>query len=307
MNSILRRLKNAFETGGIKEVVRKIYWKIIYDKNGVKIRENITSKELEYGLCKLGTRNYQVVVSLTTYPKRFPYIEMCLKSIVLQNSKPDRIIIYLGSDSVGVELPYQMKQFESYGVEFRYDEKENLRSHKKYFYVMQEFPDAVVVTADDDIIYPVDWLESLLRSYENYPDCISARRVHKVVRNKSGILKEYNHWRDQYRNALTPTHSIIATGNAGILYPPHAIDNRAFNVTNIKKYCFAADDIWLKCMALLKGTKYVWVPNDEVDLPEVSGGKETALSKDNVVENQNDRYLKLVMEQYNITDAMFFE
>lgn len=299
------RLNNAFQTGGLKEVMRKLYWKIAYLYNGEQIKKQVIRKNLEYGLCKKNTRKYMVVVSLTTYPKRFKDIELCLKSLILQNEKPDKIIVYLGSDSVGIKLPASMKKFENYGVEFKYDESDDLRSHKKYFYAMQEFPDAVVVTADDDIIYPCDWLKSLLNSYEKHPNCISARRVHRMLLDANGKLKPYNHWLDQYRKTLNPSHSLIATGNAGVLYPPCSIDKRAFEIDNIKKLCFGADDIWLKCMALLHGTKYIWVPNNIIDLPEIVGEKKNTLSKSNVIENKNDEYLKSVMEHYGIKDKMF--
>lgn len=306
MDSIYRRLKNAYETGGINEVSRKLYWKIVYKRNAKKIRKNVSKAKEEFGLTKVANRSYFVVVSLTTYPKRFPYIDLCLKSLILQDDKPDRIIVYLGSDSVGVELPENMSKFKQYGVEFRYDENEDLRSHKKYFYAMKEYPEAVVVTADDDIIYPGNWLHSLLMSYEMHPDCVSARRVHLMTRKEDGKLKEYNHWIDQYRKKLEPSMELIATGNSGVLYPPHCISDQAFVIEDIKKYCYEADDIWLKCMALLRGTKCVWVANDEVDLPEVGGGDETALSRTNVVENRNDIFLRRLMKHYNITEDMFF-
>lgn len=306
MNSVFGRLKNAFETDGLKEVGRKLYWKLIYTRNGTKIKNWVVKNNPEYGLCKENRRKYQVIVSLTTYPKRFNSIELCLKSLVLQNEKPDRIIVYLGSDAIGVKLPERVRQFEKFGVEFRYDKKNNLRSHKKYYYAMQEFPEAVIVTADDDIIYPPNWLQSLLQSYEKNPNCISARRVHLMVRGKDGKLKKYNHWIDQYRKEFNPSNSLIATGNSGILYPPHSIDDKAFDVDKIRKLCLNADDIWIKCMAILKGTKYVWVQNNEVELPGVEEKEGTTLSKINVGENKNDMYLKRVMECFDLTDDMFF-
>lgn len=307
LKTIYGRLKNSFETGGLSEIIRKIFWKSVYLYNGEKIRKKVARQKLEYGLCKKNMRKYQVIVSLTTYPGRFNNIEMCLKSLVLQNEKPDKIIVYLGSDAVGIDLPESMKKFEKYGVEFKYDTTDNIRSHKKYYYAMQEFPEAVIVTADDDIIYPQDWLCSLLQSYEKYPNCISARRVHLMVRDECGKLKVYNHWIDQYRKEVNPSFSLIATGNAGVLYPPHCIDIQAFNIEKIRKLCLQADDIWLKCMAQLHGTRYVWVKNNEVDLPEVQGEKKTSLSEANVMENKNDLYLNCVMKNYRITDDLFFE
>lgn len=275
--------------------------------NGKRIQAEVERKGLAFGLCKNNERDFKVVVSLTTYPQRFAHIELCLKSLILQEEKPDHIIVYLGSDACDIELPNSMRQFEKYGIEFRYDPKKNLRSHKKYFYAMQDFPNAVVVTADDDIIYPSDWLKSLLQSYRKFPDAISARRVHLMRRAEESLLLPYNYWKDQYRKCLMPSHSLFATGNAGILYPPNCLDGRVFDDEAFVKLCYEADDVWLKCMALLKNTKVVWVPNNEVDLPEVEDDMQTGLSQTNVGANKNDMYLKNVMEAYNIEGKRFFE
>lgn len=305
--NLFGRVVNAIKTGGLKEVIRKIFWKFVYLINGTIVKVKVRRQNPEYGLCPDNTRDYNVIVSLTTYPERFNTIELCLKSLVMQNSKPNRIIVYLGSDSSEAPIPNQMKQYEKYGVEFRYDNNDNLKSHKKYFYAMQEFPNDVIVTADDDVIYPRDWLQSLLLSYENNRNCISARRVHLMVLNGEGELKKYNYWIDQYRKELGPSHSLIATGNSGVLYPPNSIDKRAFNVDAIKSYCFDADDIWLKCMALLAGTKYVWVPNNVVDLPAASKDGGSTLSQVNVYEQKNDLFLSKLMDIYNIHPDEFFD
>jgi hypothetical protein len=247
-----------------------------------------------------------VVVSLTTYPKRFEDMELCLRSLTLQKEKPDRIIVYLGSDAKDVELPTEIKKYKELGIEFRIDENHNYRSHKKYYYAMQEFPDAVIVTADDDIIYPKNWLHSLLDSYRKYPNAISARRVHLMRLDDNGKLCPYNMFFDQYRKVKVPSFALIATGNAGILYPPHCLDQQVFDSKAFMECCFEGDDIWLKCMSLIKGTKVVWVPNWEVDLPEVEQAGKTALSNQNVWENKNDQYLKNMMDQYGIEPQDFF-
>ncbi len=304
---ISERLKNAYKSGGISEIARKLTFHQIYKMNGKKIQATVEKKDFEFGLCKSNEREFEVVVSLTTYPQRFYHMELCLKSLILQEVKPDRIIVYLGSDAYNIELPNSMRKFEKYGIEFRYDLKKNLRSHKKYFYAMQDFPNAVVVTADDDIIYPSDWLKSLLQSYRAFPEAISARRVHLMKRTEESLLMPYNHWKDQYRKCFMPSHSLFATGNAGILYPPNCLDSRVFDDDAFVKLCYEADDVWLKCMALLKNTKVVWVPNNEVDLPEVENNFQTGLSQSNVGENKNDMYLKNVMEAYDIEANDFFQ
>lgn len=303
-----RRLKNAYKAGGIKEICRKGFFKYIYIKNGRKIGKQVQEREPEIGV-SCNEREVQVVVSLTTYPVRFESIEMCLKSLVIQTYKPNHIIVYLGSDSIGIEIPKSVRMYEKYGVEFKCVYSENLRSHKKYYYVMQEYPEAIVVTADDDIIYPIDWLESLMDSYRKFPNAISARRVHYIEYENDGKIKKYNHWIDQYRKCKYPSNRLIAIGNGGILYPPHCLDDRVFDKSVFTTICFEADDIWLKCMAVLKGTRVVWVKNYCVDLPEVVNCKGVSLSDENVwgEENRNDKLLRNVMDYYHLPEELFLD
>ena len=50
-------------------------------------------------------RGSKDIVSLTSYPKRFRYLHLTVKSLLLQTVKPDKIILYLGDDARDVPLP----------------------------------------------------------------------------------------------------------------------------------------------------------------------------------------------------------
>lgn len=303
--NVLIRVKNAYSYGGVKEIIRKSLFFIIYKfNNKITIRRN-KDAVVEYGLNML-KRKDNIVVSLTSYPERFKYIGVCLKSLVIQSCKPDKIIVFLGNDSKEDDITDDMHSFEKYGVEFRIDEKMNLMPHKKYFYAMQEFPNSIIVTADDDVIYPRDWLESLYRSYQKYPNSISARRVHLMKRNEWGLVP-YDHWEDQCRRIDKPSMSLIATGNSGVLYPPHCLGNDAFDVAAIQKLCLRADDIWLKCMEVKNKIPVVWVKNWEVSLSDVTLSSENMLSNENVFTGKNDRVLESVMKYCNLIPDDFFD
>ena len=51
------------------------------------------------------SRQQKIIVSLTSYPKRFRYLHLTVKSLLLQTVKPDKIILYLGDDARDVPLP----------------------------------------------------------------------------------------------------------------------------------------------------------------------------------------------------------
>lgn len=303
--NVLDRLKNAYAGGGLREIARKSFFHCIYRINNYKTKFIVNHKKIEYGLNTTEAREKKVIVSLTSFPPRFANIQLTLKSLLLQSQKPDRIIVYLGSDSSREQFTNEMLELEQYGVEYHIDGVRNLKSHKKYFYAMQEFPDDVVVTADDDVYYPSNWLSGLLKSYKKFPKAVSARRVHLMKKNREELAL-YNYWEDQCRRVKLPSFSLIATGCSGILYPPHCFKPETFDEATFKELCFDADDIWLKCMEVLNDVPVVWVKNWEVDLLDVADSTKGALSSLNVDYRKNDAYLHNVMDHFKIPVENFF-
>ena len=301
--NIVKRIKNTISYGGIQEVIRKAFFLMIYNCAAFFTVQNIKRKKIENGLNR-NKRDTLIVVSLTSFPPRFPYIGLCLKSLVMQKVKPDKIIVYLGCDTKKEQLTKEMLEFQKYGVEFRFDEKLNLMPHKKYFYAMQEYPDAIIVTADDDVVYPTNWLKELYASYKNYPDAISARRVH-YIQIKDDSLLPYDHWKDQCRNHLKPSMRLIATGNAGVLYPPHCFDNEAFNVDAINELCLRTDDLWLKCMEIRNHKPVVWVKNWKVKPATIDRENNSKLQDENIFTGNNDLILKKIMSKYLLSAKDF--
>ena len=62
-------------------------------------------------------RDVPIVISLTSYLVRFSYLPFCLKSLLYQTVKPDKIILWLGSDTKERQIPPKLKVFEKFGVE----------------------------------------------------------------------------------------------------------------------------------------------------------------------------------------------
>ena len=298
--TVCKRAWNTLRTGGIRELFRKIYYHAVYRLSSYRTRRRVLSSPLEYGLYQGEMRKNPVVVSLTSFPARFSGICLCLKSLLLQNEKPDRIVVWFGSDTKESDLTEEMRDLTRYGIEYRFDPDRNLLAHKKYWYAMQEFENALIVTADDDLFYPPDWLSSLLSLHERCPDCVIARRVHRMKGDGKGGLAPYNLWIDQYRRERGPSLALFATGGSGALYPPGLLPPETFSLDAINSLCREADDVWLKCMELLAGVRVVWVPSREVDQLGVEARQAAALSDRNVGECLNDRLLRRVIDAYGI-------
>jgi len=131
----------------------------------------------------------------------------------------------------------------------------NLKPHKKYQYAMEEYPDSLIITIDDDLIYHKDFIKSLYEGHEKFPDCVIAIRGHEITFNNDGTIKPYNEWNKQVMHSYYPSMKLFAAGGSGgVLYPPYALNKRAFDKKIVERLCLNADDIWLKMMEVLNGT-----------------------------------------------------
>lgn len=202
-----------------------------------------------------------IVVSLTSYPARFATLHLCIKSLLNQKQKPSAIVLYLDKNISREQIPQQILALEKFGLTIK-NICDDLKPHKKYFYAMKEFPYAAIITADDDLIYSKDVLQSLVKSFQKFPKAISARRVHKIARSLDGKALPYNSWNFEYKNLREPSQELCATGGGGTLYPPRIFNTNKnyFLEENIQKYCLRADDIWLKFIELTENIPVVWVP-----------------------------------------------
>ena len=167
----------------------------------------------------------------------------------------------------------------------------NLKPHKKYFYVLQEYSSSIVITVDDDLIYNEDMIECLLKSYLKYPQAISAMRTHLMKRNGNKFDKYLNFLREQNMIINKPSMSLMATNGAGTLFPPNIINLDYFNEELITNLCINCDDIILKIFETISDIPVVQ-PRKYNKLKFVQNTQETSLWKINKLPDGNDKALE---------------
>lgn len=245
-------------------------------------------------------RDKQIIVSLTSFPARFEYLYLVIESIFRQTVKPDRICLYLDEGIDKSSLPTDLLNLEKYGLEIKIGGAQ-IKPHKKYYYAMQENPDSIIITVDDDHIYRRNVIEKLMSSYARYPHDVSCMRAHRIQFNPDHSVKAYNDWDYECRKyIMQPRMDLIATGIGAVLYPPHCLPKDTFDIKEIQELSLAADDIWLKVMEMLNGTKVVAVEGKKVNPISVDTIDVTPLASQNVNESKNDVYLKNLIEKYGI-------
>lgn len=189
----------------------------------------------------------ELVVSLTSYPKRFPTLAKTLKSLLDQTVKPDRTVLWLAQGDIP---PPDIAALEAHGLEIRFCE--DLRSYKKIIPSLREWPAAYVAIADDDTYYAPDWLELLVSGSE--PGVVSCRRAHRV-RRVNGSMAPYVTW-EWNIIGRGEVDDLFPTGCGGVLYPPGSLAPEVFDEGTFQRICPDADDVWLYMMARRAGTLY---------------------------------------------------
>ena len=137
--------------------------------------------------------NPKVIVSLTSYPYRFKKPEMikCLKSLVNQETKvPYRIVFNIFEGDIK-EMSSELVTFvKEHNIEL-YVCPLDLRSHKKYYYVMQKYSNLPIITVDDDIVYSKHLVTDLYNSYMKYSKCVSACYLYRMAFDDNGYPQMY--------------------------------------------------------------------------------------------------------------------
>jgi hypothetical protein len=247
---------------------------------------------------KLNSSEQKVVVSLTSFPARIDYVWICIESIIRQSVKPDLIILWLAESQFrGLDsLPTKLLQQQGKGLKIIFCD--DLRSHKKYYYAFNEYPNDLVITFDDDVYYPKDTIKELIEIHEKFPDCICCNRGHIIKMNKDKTIAPYREWETNNKNYKNPSKLIFPTGVGGVLYPPKSVDSEVFNKENIVNLCFFADDLWLKIMSLKNKTNVVKTKNFPDTLFTIKSSQKESLAKVNVLQNKNDEQLQFILEEY---------
>jgi len=247
-------------------------------------------------------KNQKLIVSLTSFPERIPDIFFNLYSLLNQTIQPDMLVLWLAEEQFPnkeKDLPKRLLDLQKYGLTIKWCK--DIKSYKKLIFSLKEFPNDIIVTADDDIYYPENWLELLYNSYLNEPKYIHCHRAHKVTFNKNKELASYNEWQ---KCITTDNVSYLNffTGAGGILYPPNSLYKDTLNEELFMALCPTADDIWFWAMAVLNNTKIRVVQENINNFifinPELEFRMTDAISlyKINLIEN--DRQLKKVFDHY---------
>jgi hypothetical protein len=234
----------------------------------------------------------QFIITLTSYGKRLkrtaPY---AIASLLSQKTAPDRIILWTVCSE---KIPGKLQKLMEYGLEVKFCE--DIRSYKKLIPALQKFPEDVLVTADDDILYPADWFSKLKNAYQYNPSSIYCHRAHEILFDENKKILPYLDWRWEVKSIEQPKR-LFPTGVGGILYPPHSLDSHVTDVSLFTRLAPFADDIWFWAMTRLAGTQVSLVKDNYNEVFSLDTSV-SSLAEYNNDRKGNDEQLAAVLTEF---------
>lgn len=275
MNRILANIRQKFWKAGVTASV---------------FLKNLTSRQPVNG-------GKGVVVSLTSYGRRARRnVFLTIESIAQGTHRPERVILWLDEEDLLRKPPAGLRRLQKRGLEIR--RCEDMGPHKKYYPYILENPDctAHLVTADDDMLYPAEWLSLLVDSAEQHPDNVISLRARaiSVTHNEADgepQLAAYSTW--LRRESSEAGALVFPTGTSGVLYPKVVQDAlREAGDGSTGPFRFV-DDVWLHSKTIEAGFVARQAFDRAIDYPMQFLSQGNALFRRNVTNNENDEQVML--------------
>jgi len=196
-------------------------------------------------------RDPEVVVTLTSFPARIEHAWIAIETLFRQDPTPDRIVLVLADGAFPSRaLPRKLVQQQRRGLEVLWVAGDS-GSFDKLIPTRLVYPDAVLVTVDDDAMY-APWVVSCLTAHSRlHPGTVVGHRGWELGRDDRGPLP-YVDWAVASRD--TPAERVFLTGVGGVLYPPRVLPIELLaDVDLARNLCPTNDDVWFWAVARVAG------------------------------------------------------
>ncbi len=258
-----------------------------------------------------------IIISLTSIPSRFKELPIVLESLCHQSVKPDKIILWLSKEYKNKKfghlsmktIPENILNFQKRGITIRFTQ--DIGPYTKIIPTLKLYPNAVIITVDDDLMYKPDLVKYLYEKHRQLPDHIICSRYRNMVKKNENELIPYNNWElncwlENCKSKIHETNSFFNSG-FGTLFPPQSLptvtaDEKIF--TELSPY---ADDVWLNAMRLLNNVKVSCIKKPQYIY--LYGHKNNSKAPDtlrsiNMNRKQNDIQLKQVFDRYDLYERI---
>lgn len=248
---------------------------------------------------------FNVIISLTSFPERINTVNQTIESLLNQEVKANKIILWLAPEQFPnkeADLPKQLLNLKEKGLII--DWYHDIRSYKKLIPTLKKYPDSIIITADDDIIYNKTCVKTLINTYYSNIYNIIANRITRLYykeKNLEILPRKLYTKNNNYLPILKQASCFnMQTGCAAVLYPPHCFYKDILNEDLIQKLAPTNDDQWFWAMGILNGFSVMMPKEPQFNLKYVENTQEgSCLWK---INDKGDKLyfkdLKKILEHY---------
>ena len=233
-----------------------------------------------------------VIVSLTSIPSRLGLVDITIRSLLAQELSPFKIILWLNEDWQ-LKIPNRLKNLQNEHFEIRYCP--GTSSYRKLIPTLKAFPQHPIVTVDDDVIYPKNWLEGLYEAHKTAPDHVVCQYARTIARTK-GVTAPYSKW-PFLRKEQLESNNILPIGFGGVLYPNNSFGEDVFSETVYMELAPKADDLWFRAQTALNDKKILKLREFAQPIPIINS-QTVSLKKTNVRGDSNRKQWDALCDHY---------
>jgi hypothetical protein len=242
-----------------------------------------------------------LIVSLTSTANRLPILKYTLLSLTEQSLPADRIVVNLSREPYlldqGVsELPAWLTTMEENHKGLEINWVKNTGPYRKLLPVYAEATDSdVLVTCDDDVIYGVEWLKSLVDCANENPDDIVCGRARKPIYNLHGGQQSYINW--PLALPGTEGRDMIPTGVSGVLYRKPLLDRQVMASNDYLALAPKQDDLWFNLARQVAGNKVMVAPETAQHVFHIETGQTLASTNASKTSSGWNRFVRAVLQR----------
>jgi hypothetical protein len=220
----------------------------------------------------------RVIISLAVISSRVDTLHITLGSLLAQDHDNFEVRVHISPepyllDGGITELPAASRKLVSEDARLSVRSVRNIGPYRKLLPILTDLIDAdvLIATADDDTVYPVDWLSTMVSHHRRFGGII-CNRGHRI-QVKDGAFAPYRGWMTADSSERSSV-MILPTGKDGVLY--HSSFFHPFVIDHARAMLLAptADDLWFKWHTAVYGVPVYRIHTSYAggSLPEVSSG-----------------------------------
>lgn len=201
----------------------------------------------------------RVVVGLTTLPSRIDHLRPTLAALLDQSEPADELVVVLPPRSLREDrdyvVPPWLEAAEAITV-LRTPRDEGPASKLLPLLRRERDPDTLLVAVDDDVLYPRDFLQTLLAAHERDPDAALGFRGWDLPPSM-----DWHETRTLYGPSQESARDVdVLTGTWGLAVRPGFFDDEVHSREGWPSEAFTVDDIWFSGHLAKRGVQRVLVP-----------------------------------------------